>query len=147
MSQSEFALIGEALAAGINDGIDGVSTAAHRRKTAAELGALTEDGWRVDVIQKFHQTAPADRSSRFHRYAFDIVFRRRFDRQADEDAAIDPLCEVVELAEDWLYGLPIAVNANDVECLETRREPPFDPESLGRGVFLSVITGVWEVVR
>lgn len=146
MSQSEFALVGEAIAAGINAEME-IATAAHTRKTTAELPTLTTDAWRVDVVQKSHQTRPADRTSRHHLYAFDCVFRRRFDPQAEETTELDPLCEMVELAEDALYGLAITVNGNLVECIETRREPPFDPEAIGKGVFLSVITGTWTIQR
>lgn len=147
MSQSEFALLGEAIAAGLNAELDDVDTAAHTRKTAAELPTLTTDAWRVDVIQKAHETKPADRTSRFHEYTFDLVFRRRFDRQAAEASAIDPLCEVVELAEDAVHWLDLTISGNDAECLATRREPPFDPEALSKGVFLAVITGTWSLQR
>ena len=147
MSQSEFALLGEAIAAGLNSGLDDMAEAAHTRKTAAELPTLTTDAWRVDVIQHAHETKPADRSSRFHHYTFDIVFRRRFDRQAAESSAIDPLCEVVELAEDAVHWLEIEINENPAECLTTRRDPPYDPAALDKGVFLAVITGTWIIQR
>lgn len=146
MSQSEFALLGEAIAAGLNAAL-GIDTAIHTRKTTAELPTLTTDAWRVDVIQHSHETKPADRTSRFHHYTFDIVFRRRFDRQAAEASALDPLCEVVELAEDAVHCLDIEINANPAECLTTRREPPYDPAALDKGVFLAVITGTWIIAR
>jgi hypothetical protein len=147
MSQSEFALVGEALAAGINAAFPEISTAAHARKTYAELPALSEDGWRIDVVQKEERTEAADRTSRRHLYVFDVVFRRRFSRQASEVTAIDPLDETVELASDELYGLDINISGNAVECVETHRPTPFDPECLSKGVFLSVINGTWTVDR
>ncbi len=147
MSQSEFALIGEALAAGINAAFPAISTAAHARKTYAELPDLSTTDWRIDVVQKEEQTEAADRTSRRHLYVFDVVFRRRFDRKASEATEIDPLDETVELASDELYGLPITVSGNSVECVESHRPTPFDPEMLSKGVFLSVITGTWTVDR
>lgn len=147
MSQSEFALVGAALAAGINAAHSEISTAAHARKTFAELPTLSEDAWRVDVVQKEETTEPADRTSRRHVYAFDVVFRRRFDRQAAEDTEIDPLDDVVELASETLYDLAVTVSGNAVECVSTERPTPFDPVLLAKGVFLSVITGTWTVDR
>lgn len=147
MSQSEFALVGAALAAGINAAHPEISTAAHARKTFAELPALSDSAWRVDVVQKEETTEPADRTSRRHLYAFDVVFRRRFDRQASEETEIDPLDEVAELASETLYGLDVEVSGNAVECVETERPIPFDPAMLAKGVFLSVITGTWTVDR
>ena len=146
MSQSEFALIGEAIATGINTALS-ITTAAHHRITTAELPALTTSAWRVDVIQNSEETRQADRTSRHHNYTFDIVFRRRFDRQAAETTELDPLCDAVESAEDSLPSLAITVNLNAVEHVESHRNPPYDPEALSKGVFLAVITGTWTIQR
>lgn len=146
MSQSEFALIGEAIADAIAAAFSGI-TATHRRRTTTELAAIATDKWTVDVLQKSHATEPADRSSRHHSYTFDIVWRRRFNLQADETTAIDPLCYDVEAAEDELYSINPTVNQNTAECVETKREPPYDPEALAKGVYLAVITGTWTIDR
>lgn len=145
-SQSEFALIGQAIAEAIGAAFTGI-TATHRRRTTTELAAIRSDAWTVDVIQKSHATEPADRSSRHHSYTFDIVWRRRFALQADEATAIDPLCYDVEAAEDTLYDVNPTVNGNIAECVETKREPPYDPEALAKGVYLAVITGTWTIDR
>lgn len=146
MSQSEFALLGESIAAEINTALS-ITTAAHRRKTVVERRELDADTWRVDVIQKSHEARRADRTSRYHLYTYDIVFRRPINQQAAEAAEVDPLCEEVELAEDELWQLEPTVNGNDAACTASRREPPFDPDALAGGVFLAVITATWELQR
>ncbi len=143
---SEMTLLGRAIETELNTLFSGEFSSEFGRDTEVALTKLGTD-WDVDVIPSKHATKTADRSSRHHEYSFDVVFRRKFDMRADEATAVDPLCDIVEQVTDLLYGIEPTINGNDAECIGTDREPPFDPKALTKGLFLSVVTGVWTLNR
>lgn len=143
---SEFAQLGKAIAAEVTSLFTGTLQAVHKRRTDVKLSQLG-DGWTVDVVPAKHETAPADRTSRRQLYTFDIVFRRRFDPQANEETEVDPLCSIVETATDLLYDVEPTINGNVADCVSTERDPPFDPQALSKSVFLSVVRGTWTLDR